>query len=175
MALIAEDGTGKPDAESYCTLAAATAYHAAMGNGAWAALASDDLREQALRRATAYMLQTYRLSWAGYRVSTTQALDWPRYDVPQLDTWDGAGADYYPSNVVPVEVRNACAELALRAAAGPLLADEGREVIEQTVGPITTKYARGAGDAKRYTAVDAMLKGLLTTPKGGVVMRLVRA
>jgi hypothetical protein len=175
MALIVEDGTGKADADTYCSLADATSYHAAMGNTAWAALANDTLREQALRRAAAYMVQTYRTRWAGYRVSKTQALDWPRYDVPQSDTVDGDGAAYYANNVVPVEVRNACAELALRASAGSLLSDEGREVLEQTVGPITTKYARGGDQSKRYTAVDALLAGLLESPKGGVMMRLVRA
>lgn len=175
MSLIVEDGTGKADADTYCSLVDATSYHAAMGNTAWAALANDTLREQALRRATTYMVQAYRQSWMGYRMSTYQALDWPRYDVPMQDTASGYGLAYYPNNVVPIEVRNACAELALRASAGSLLADEGREVLEQTVGPITTKYARGGDQSKRYTAVDALLAGLLESPKGGGMMRLVRA
>lgn len=175
MALITEDGTAKADAESYITLADATAHHAAMGNAAWAALATDDLREQALRRAASYMVQIYRPLWAGYRKTSTQALDWPRYSVPAQDLAVIGTAGYYADDVVPAEVRKACAELALRAAAGTLLADESREVVEQTVGPITTKYRPGSGQAKRYPAIDGLLSGLLSTPRAGVAMRLVRA
>jgi len=170
MALIAEDGTGRADAESLCSLVAATTHHAAMGNAAWAALASDTLREQALRRATAYMAAIYGPLWTGRRVTAAQALDWPRVDAMRAEV-----DSYWPTNAVPPAVVKACAELALRASAGDLLGDQGREVLEQTVGPITTKYAQGASQAKRFAAVDAMLATLLTTPRGGVSMRLLRA
>lgn len=175
MALVTEDGTAKSDAESYCSVADADTHHAARGITNWATLSTGE-KEQALRRATEFMLQLYRPLWAGYRKTDTQALDWPRYNVPKLDAAGGATfAPYYSDSVVPVEVRKACAELALRAAAGPLLDDQGREVVEQTVGPITTKYRPGASQAKRYAAVDSMLALLLTVPRGSGVMRLVRA
>lgn len=51
MSLVTEDGTAKADAESYCTVAFATTYHSDRGNAAWAALASDTVREQLLRPA----------------------------------------------------------------------------------------------------------------------------
>lgn len=170
MALIVEDGTAKPDAEALCSVDAADAHHAARGAAAWAALATD-AKEQALRRATDYMGQVYGLLWSGTRTTSTQALDWPRADVarPEVDDY------YWPSNVVPAAVVKACAELALRAASGPLLGDQGREVVEQTVGPITTKYAQGSSQATRYAAVDAMLAGMLTAPRGSSALRLVRA
>ena len=174
MALITEDGTGRADAESYCSLADATAYHAALGNAAWAALATDELREQALRRASVYMVQAYRLRWAGYRKRDAQALDWPRYEVPKPDTSVGRFMAYYSENIVPTEVRNACAELALRAASGDLAADQGQAVIERTVGPITTKFAPGSLAAKRYVAVDRLLAPMLTDGGSSSALRLVR-
>ena len=78
MSLIVEDGTGRADAESYASVSVADAYHTARGNTAWAALATTALKEAALRKATDYLGQTYGLRWKGYRMTTTQALDWPR-------------------------------------------------------------------------------------------------
>src|SRR4051794_18796289 len=117
MSLIVEDGTGLAGAESYISVVDATAYHAARGNTSWASLASDTVREQLLRKATAYMVQVYRAAWAGYRFSTTQALDWPRSYVPIPDALGGYGSipAYLAWTVVPNDVKNACAELALRA------------------------------------------------------------
>ena len=118
MALIVEDGTGLPNAESFVSVADATADHDARGHASWAALASDTQREQALRRATGYMEQMYRMRWAGARRDARQALSWPRYATPMLDAPGGYGTlpAYYPMDAVPVVVQQACAELALRAA-----------------------------------------------------------
>ncbi len=110
MALITEDGSGKADAESFASVADADAWHAARGNAAWAALTAGE-KEINLRKATDYMQQSYRSAWAGQRVTSTQALDWPRYDVPLKDL----PGSYYPSDTVPAEVRNACIMLALKA------------------------------------------------------------
>ena len=170
MTLIVETGAGLADAESYCSVTAADAHHAARGAAAWAALATD-AKEQALRRATDYMGQVYGPLWAGLRSLPTQALDWPRSGCPRPEIYLGFWA---PAEIPPALVRG-CAELALRAVAGELLGDQGREVIEQTVGPITTKYAQGSPQGKRFAAVDAMLAPLMLAPRGASVMRLVRA
>jgi len=156
MALVVESGAGLAGAESYCSVAFATAYHEARGNTAWAALASDTVREQQLRKATDYMA-VYRDRWAGYRATTAQALDWPRYDVPVKDAAYGAVMAYYDSDTVPAAVARACAELALRAIDGDLNEDLDAPVIEETVGPITTRYAQGTRQTKRYPAIDALL------------------
>lgn len=170
MALIVEDGTGKSDAESYATVAEADVYHAARGNAGWAALATD-AKEKKLRLATDFMGQAYGQSWAGYRTTTTQALDWPRYEVPMRDVW---GCAYLPSDQVPAVVRNACITLAFKAASGDLAPDVQPEgsVIEETVGPITVKRAETSRTVVRYRAIDLMLASVL---KGGGGLRLVRA
>lgn len=172
MALIVEDGTGLATAESYISVINASTYHTNRGNAAWAALASDAVREQALRKATEFMTQTYRLRWSGYRKTTTQALDWPRYEAPRPDSGSMA-LSYYASDAVPAEVANACAELALRASAAALLADQTTPKTETTVGPITVRYADGARQSKRYPAVDALLAPLLAY--GAASARVARA
>lgn len=171
MALVTENGSGLADAESFISVADATAYHAARGNAAWAALASDTIREQALRKATDYMTQMYRERWAGYRVSTTQALDWPRYEVPRRDLPGNAYYAYYPSDAVPAEVARACAELALRAAAGTLLEDEDQRISAVSAGSVSVTFQPGSSPRKTYPAIDGLLRPVL---KAGGGIGLVR-
>jgi hypothetical protein len=172
VALIVEDGTGLANAESFASVAEASAYHTSIGNSAWAALASDTVREQLLRKATAYMLQRYRPRWAGWRKTSTQALDWPRYDVPIKDApiLYGGSPSYYDDASVPQTVKNACASLALRAATATLLADESRTVSSETVGPISVTYDAYSGQAVRYKEIDTMLSPYFKTSGGQVPM-----
>lgn len=165
MPLIVEDGTGLADAESYISVADATVYHAARGNAAWAALASDTLREQYLRRATDYMHASYDSRWAGYRVKTTQALSWPRNEVPIKDA-SSFGFAYWANDAVPAIVANACAELALRAVSGELMPDLERAVRRERVGPIDTEYEPGALQSTRFEAVDNMLRPFFRSMSG---------
>lgn len=169
MTLIVETGSGLSMAESYCSVADASAYHSAMGNAAWAALASDALREQALRRATAYMIGEYRARWAGVRMTALQALDWPRSLVPRKDL---PQLQYWANDQVPTEVKNACASLALRSSAKALLADQGQRKSSVTIGPISTTFESGSTVATSYPEVDGMLRPFLTATKGQI--RLVR-
>lgn len=172
MALVTEDGSGLADAESYISVNDATAYHAARGNAAWASMASDTVREQALRKATDYLGQTYRDRWAGYRISTTQGLDWPRYDVPRRDLPGNAYSAYYASDAVPAEVVRACAELALRAAAGDLTEDEDQRISAVSAGSVSVTFQQGSSPRKQYPAIDGLLRPLL---KSGGGIALVRA
>lgn len=159
MTIIVEDGTGLATAETYCTVAEATTYFANIGDAAWAALATDAIREQCLRKATFFMLGKYRTRWNGTRKSTVQALDWPRSLVPIKDAPDlyGGSASYYDDASVPAAVKNACASLALRAATSTLLADQSRTKKSVTVGPISTVYDDVSSQAVQYVEVDAML------------------
>lgn len=167
MSLIVENGTGLANAESYISVADADTRHSNLGNAAWAPLATAD-KEAALRKATTYMLQAYRQRWTGYRVKVNpmQALDWPRY---------GVEVDHFPVHfdIVPSDVANACADLALKASTGELAPDLSPRVIREKVGPIETQYAVGTAEFIRFRAVDMMLAPYLT---GGQAMAtLVRA
>lgn len=153
MAIEIEDGTGKANAEAYISVADADAYLYARGNLTWSDLA-EQAREAALRVACDYMEAAYGPRWAGDRATDTQALSWPR-----------TGREG-----VPVAVQRANADLAVRAAAGPLLADQGAQVKSETVGPLSVTYADGARQSVRYAAVDAMLAALLR-PAGMIPVR----
>lgn len=171
MALIVETGAGLSNAESYASVATADAYHVGRLNAAWALLDATT-KEGCLRKATEYMVGFYRERWKGMRGGLVQALDWPRYNVQLDDVGYGRIAAYVQSNIVPVEVQNACCALALKASTGELASDLQRTVKEKTVGPLKTVYADGAPEAVRYRAVDMMLKPYLAgTAVSGVLVR----
>jgi hypothetical protein len=156
MSLIVEDGSGLSTAESYISVADATARHAALGNDTWATITTTEM-EQALRRATLYMLQTYRNVWVGNRLTSTQALDWPRYGVA-IDGFALA------SNVIPAEVGHACADLALKAAAADLSPDikAGGGVVNRVkAGSVEVAFQVDGTTTKTYRAIDGLLGPLL--------------
>ena len=171
MTITTETGAGLADAESYASIAAADARCASLGQIAWAALAETD-KEIALRKAMIFMA-TYRTRWAGRRVYQHQALDWPRYNVAV----DGF---IVPSTIVPLDIVNACIDLAVRAGSGEDLLpdlDTGSNAIKRDkVGPIDTEYFQNTTDAReRFVAVDALLAPYFGSAGGGNSIKVTRA
>ncbi|NBV16780.1 DnaT-like ssDNA-binding protein [Janthinobacterium sp.] len=169
--MLVEPGVGLPDAESYASVAAADARCASLGLTAWAALIEAD-KEIALRKAMIFMA-TYRTRWAGRRVYQHQALDWPRYNV----VVDGFTV---PGTIVPVEVVNACIDLAVRAGRGEDLLpdlDTGSNAIKKDkTGPLETEYFQNTTDAReRFVAVDALLTPYFGSAGGGNSIKVIRA
>ena len=165
MSLTVETGAIVPGAESYASVAEADAYWIVRNGTAWAALTTG-AKEAALRMATDYIEAVYGERWLGDRVSAAQDLSWPRSGVYV----DGV---QIPSNALPIALVRATMELAVKASAGELLADQGAQVTRETVGPITVEYAAGARQATRYALVESLLAGLLTG--GGGQIPVVRA
>ena len=165
MALVVEDGTGLPNADSYLSIVDADAYHAS--HGAPVAWTGD--KETALRRATQYLDAVYGQRWKGTRLEDDQALDWARDDVEV----DSVILDAAP---LPRALKEACAELALRhlTEASGLLpdVDTERDVASESVdvGPISvsTSYAGAKPTYKRFSIVEALLRRLLL-PAGRLV------
>lgn len=170
MALIVEDGSNVAGAESYESVTNADTYHSNRGNAAWAALANP-AKEQALRKATDYMTQAYRLRWAGYRTHSTQALDWPRGWVPIKDT-NYLGV-YVDPNTIPNEIKAVCCELALMSLDGDLAPNIERETASESVGSISVSYFQGSIQHTVYRAVDLALKPFLRNNGSGI--EIVRA
>lgn len=168
MTLIVEDGTGLSTAESFCSIADATSYHAKYGNEAWLSQ-PDSEREIHLRRATQFLEAEFRGRWKGIRVKTEQALAWPRYDVCDEDE------AWVSSSAVPVQVRDATAILALISATETLVPDLEAGAVKRErvkVGDIEeeTEYVGAKRERKSYTLAEQMLRPLLE-PAG----RLYRA
>jgi len=156
-----ETGTGASDSESYCSVADSLTYHLARGNNTWATI-TESQQEQALRRATDFIEQRYNQAWQGLRVTSTQALSWPRSGV----TLNGFAFD---SASIPKALINATAEMAIRAAAGELDVDLERGVTREKIGTLEVQYDTISPERKRYVAVDNMLKPLLQNQSNSYV------
>lgn len=175
MALIVEDGSGLATAESYISVADATAYFALRGNASWATIASDTIREQLLRQATDYMEGYYGQAWKGLRVGLTQALSWPRADVELPDVggqFTGSYQFVFPYNQVPKDVATACADLALLSLAGPLAPDMEPLIKSEKTDVLETVWADGSPPYTIYRGVAMKLAKWLN--RVGNTVSLVR-
>lgn len=167
MALIVEDGTGRADAESYFSVTDADTYHANIGNSAWATL-STQVKEQCLRKATQYLDSQY--AFIGYKLNSVQRLEWPRQ---QNSYYYRAGITYAESYTWPVRaLQEACAELAIRAAASPLSPDEDQSVKREKIGPIEVEYQLGTSSAPQFTLIENLLR--MITRSGPNSIRIER-
>lgn len=172
MSLIVENGTGMATAESYISVADADTYHSNLGNATWAALTTT-VKEQLLRKATNYMVQTYRSAWAGIRKNDTQSLDFPRYLVPKYD--NGAMYSYYDENSVPKEVKDACCEFALKANTSSLAPDLDRLTKREKLGTLEVEYDTTKGlPYVQYRAMDNLLFPLMKPTTGSPSTPLAR-
>jgi len=162
---VVEDGTGLANANSYGSFAGYVAYWTDRGAVPGEAQA---VIEAALIKATDYL--GFRYCWRGIRLTTAQALDWPRHCA-----YAEAAADGYwvPIEGVPVEVVKATYELGKRALAGELAPDPTTDETGQIaqgsrikVGPIEeelTFSGSGPSTFKRFPAVDQLLRNLVTS------------
>ena len=169
-----EDGTGLSNADSYASLAEANLYHANHGNVDWSDIDATT-KEQLLRKATDYMVAQYRLQYAGYRRYSTQSLDWPRLYVPLIDSLSAnVFPQYVDFDIVPVTVKNACAELALKAYTAILMQDLTQGVIREKVDVIEVEYDKFSPQQTRYEQIDAMLSVFFKQQGNDMSRSLVR-
>lgn len=174
MSLIVETGTGAADSESYASVSDADTYHSKRGNTLWATMTTAE-KEESLRRATDYMEQVYRTLWNGVRVNNVQALSWPREYVELEPVYDATTTDgYYPADAIPNEVKNACIEMAFKAASGELAADIDRVTVKEKLGPMEVEYDKNQPPYKKYRAIDNMLRWFLKSTNGSMFKTLVR-
>lgn len=110
MALVVEDGSGKSNADAYVDVAFADTYVTDFlgGDSDWSA-ASTTEKEVAIRRATQFLDGAYVHRWSGLRRFGNQALAWPRYSVITSDFI------LLDSDVIPIEVKRATVEAAVRS------------------------------------------------------------
>lgn len=158
ITIIIEDGSGVVSANSYTTVSGCDAYLERYGEASWASSSiTTTMKQNALLKAMKYL--DY-LPWKGKRVSSDQALSWPRSGVVNADGYD------VDEDVVPQEVIAAQCELALRSlpssstALQPDLIRGGLES-SNSIGAIVVKYLPSAPARPTITVVDDLLRGLI--------------
>ncbi len=157
MAIIAEDGTGKSDAQSYLSVADADAYFTARGIAAWTG--ANSAKEAALIAATEYIdIRWGDLLKGSLEFPDTQALLFPR-----LNVYDNEGRAL---TGIPQRLERATAEYALISLSqslmpNPTIESRGKIVTEESeeTGPIkeTKKYHSGYLTKRPYPKADALM------------------
>jgi hypothetical protein len=117
LTLIKEDGTGKPDANTYALVADGDAYHEGhLYASTWTAAAAGE-KEKSLVMATRLIDGLFQFN--GFKRLSTQALQWPRRECCDPDSSGGvvpglllARGPYLDETKVPGVVISATAEVA---------------------------------------------------------------
>ena len=170
--IVVEDGTIVADANAYIDVAYARQY--ALDRGVTLPVANDEVAAMIIQ-ATDF-LESFACDYQGTKTDpATQELQWPRIDV-YFDESETA----FPSDSIPKNLKKAQAAAVIAVSQGlSLLPNIVAQdyVTEETVGPITTKYANPlqAGIESRFTGVDALLAPLFGSCGSGFAIRTVRA
>ncbi|PWK42216.1 DnaT-like ssDNA-binding protein [Pseudomonas sp. OV226] len=131
MTLIIEDGTSKPDAESYASAADLVIYAGKFG----VVIPVDVPAQEALLRRAALAMDG--MTWKGRKTSSDQALAWPRRGV-ELD------CEIKPDNYLPARIEYGQMALASEIHADDIDPPEKRKgavTLERVEGAVTREYA----------------------------------
>lgn len=158
MALIVEDGSIVPDAESYVTVAELRNYAGKRG----VELPADDVECEVLLIKAMDFLGTYDARWKGQRTDATQALAWPRKGV----TLNGAA---WPSDAIPGALKAGQCSLAIVAQTMDLMPSINRSeanLKRRKVGGLEREWfdrgeVTGNAALPLITAVESLLAPLL--------------
>jgi len=172
MALTLIATAGAVNANSYATLAEAAAFLETNPHAfpAWSNADDAEVKIPALIWATRILDEDY--DWVGAKVSSTQALRWPRADVVDRDGWS------VDSTTIPSFLKNATAELARHLAASDRFAtrDGAQSGVQAvTAGSVSVTFDKYDRIAVLPESVLAMV-GFYTTGSatGGIEVPLVR-
>lgn len=154
---------GGSTSNSFVSVSETDTYCEARPNAsAWTDETDDDAKARAVIHATRELNNRV---WIGSAVTDTQALAWPRQYATDPDS---AFQTYYDTDVVPQRVKDACMELALEVLKNGTTdisaQDAKQNVIEKTVGPLTTRYSEPYQRTRgldRYPLVMGYIRPLL--------------
>ena len=179
MAIVVEDGSGIANANSYGSEDELSTYADDRGY----TLGSGDA-EAALIRATMF-IDSYRFRFPGYRVKGRgQGLEWPRFNafsqvpstgrdlpIPNYHSQNvNFGVVLIPANEVPLEIKQATFEAAIRETVTPNSMqpdmDRGGLIKSIKAGSVAIDYADNAPAGSSTQVIDNILSGILLGGSG---------
>lgn len=171
---------GSASANSFATEAEFIAYTATLANVPSGTTVTGTTCSETERKALVMAFRAFNtFAWQAHRTDSTQAGAWPRAyvvnpDAPGVMDLTDLADLYFASTDVPLRVKYGQIELALAivgAGTTDIFADDPTAgVIEETVGPLTTRwsaYARADGLAK-YPQVFAYIGPMLAATTGSL-------
>ena len=160
VTLIVEDGSGLPNANSYCDLDYALEYCTMKGYTSWQSL-SENEQKVFIIRGTEFVDNFY--NWRGIRGKGSQSLSFPR-----IDLYDD---DHYLINGIPDKLKKACLEAAfLNSTSGAdtlfTTKDENGAIKRQKVDSLEVEYfgqtqSESGSVSVDYTSIYDILNKLL--------------
>jgi len=170
-AIIIEDGSGVPNANSYVSVAELRAFAALYGS----VLPTSDDALIPMLTMSAMFLDTFECKFPGRRTSPeTQSFCWPRTGVVYFDK-------PYPTDKIPPKLKAAQMHAALFVADGGALfpSKSGPDIKREKIGPIDTEYAVGNWVTYSPPVISAVNLALAllfdVCPCAGAGIRTVRA
>jgi hypothetical protein len=165
MSTIIDATIGGASANSYVTLAEATAYFATrLYVDDWAAAASDTAREQALIMAARRIDEE---DFIGYRASSTQSLKWPRLNAQKPDSFA-----YYEATEIPQLVKVAQFEYALLFVGSDETAQSDLANYKKVkVGPIEIELNQPVSSGVFPAEAARLLRDLRINSSGATIVR----
>jgi hypothetical protein len=168
MAFTLENGSGVAGANAYVTEAELETY----ADDRSVTLASGD-ESAAIVRASAALDAIYRPRFVGYKThGRNQGLEWPRTAAYDREGYVVDGAS------IPVEIKNAVCEMAIRELTEPnsMLPDleRGGQILMMRAGSVEIQYGANAQARTTFQLIDGMLVGLLggaTSSLSGMALR----
>ena len=170
ITITVEDGSNVANANSFVTIAEARSY--AVERGVTLPVADDSLAVMLIKACDYLEAQANR--YQGEITNESQALQWPRIDV-----YISGSKTAFPSNAIPKQLKSAQSSLVVAISEGVDVMPNysaGGFVTEETVGPITSKYAVPSkiGITPTLTNVEALLQPLFGSTLTGFVLRTTR-
>jgi hypothetical protein len=165
MAFLVQDDDGNvASATAYVETSFVDDYFSDRNIPEWAGSAA--VKQAAVIKATDYIDRRY--AFMGWTRNDTQGTEWPRNDVVDLNDRIVSG--------IPAEVKEACAELAIRSLSAVLAPDPALDELNGEVrfssikvGPIEERKSYiFQRDFPRYPEVDALLRAYVV-PLGEIV------
>lgn len=162
-AIVVEDGTGLPNANSYASAATLMTYC----NDRGITLAAGNINA-ALIRATQYIEGNYRNRWPGSRTKYRglQSLSWPRFGAFVDDGYAlGIGYNILP-NEIPIELIQATCEAAIRELIEPGYLQPDltlTNIKRERAGDTEFEYFQGRGSVPLITVINGILAPILMT------------
>ena len=168
ITIVVEDGTNVLNSNSYNSIAELRLF--ASDRGITLSVVDDNVAAMAIK-ATDY-LETKGEEYKGLPTNTDQSLQWTRLGVFIYEAEQ-------PSNLIPKQLKTAHAMLVLAVNEGlSLLPNYSPQdyVIEETVGPIKTKYSDplSVGIDNTFTGVDKFLEPLINKGLNSFSLQTIR-
>jgi hypothetical protein len=159
MAFTVEDGTVVLSANAYIDVAFFDEYHTDRNNADALNLCDED-KEAGILYATSWFERSYFNAWKG--IITTE--DYPRLAWPRENVFIQDGRVEIPTNVIPVSLKEAVAEVAAQhhlVSGGNVNAEQNRVTIREKVAVLEVEYSRDSPDSVTFPFAVSLIQDLI--------------